>query len=76
MESRKRSSLKAICFTIYHVTVATLIFSAAVYWITGEWEYEYLEKMGIGLATYVVWEIVGYYIFERIWNNRWLRKVK
>lgn len=76
MESRKRSSLKAIWFTIYHVTVATLIFSAAVYWITGEWEYEYLEKMGIGLATYVVWEIVGYYIFERIWNNRWLRKVK
>lgn len=76
MESRKRSSLKAICYTLYHVTIATLIFSAVVYWITGRWEYEYLEKMGTGLIAYIVWEFGGYYIFERIWNNLWLRKAK
>ena len=76
MESTKRSSLKAIYYTIYHVTIATLIFSAIVYWITGKWEYEYLEKMGTGLLAYVAWEFVGYYIFERIWNKFWFRRGK
>ena len=67
MESKRRTSLKATCYTIYHVTVATLIFSTVVYFITGKWEYEYFEKIGVGLLGYVAWEICGYYIFERLW---------
>ena len=73
MESFKRTSLKAICYTLYHVTVATLIFSTVVYFITGKWEYEYFEKIGIGLLGYVAWEIFGYYIFERIWPKTFRR---
>lgn len=67
MESLKRTSIKAICYTLYHVTIATLIFSTVICFITGKWEYEYFEKMGIGLLGYVVWEIFGYSIFEMIW---------
>lgn len=76
MQSRKTTSLKAICYTLYHVTIATLIFSTIVYWITGNWEYEYLEKMGAGLIAYIAWEFAGYYIFERIWNNQFFRRIK
>ena len=62
MDSIKRTSLKAICYTIYHVTIATLIFSTVIYFITGKWEYEY-----------VAWEIFGYYIFERLWPKTFRR---
>jgi hypothetical protein len=67
MDSLKRISLKASCYTIYHVTIATLIFSTVIYFITGKWEYEYFEKIGLGLVGYVLWEIIGYSIFEMIW---------
>lgn len=73
MESKKRTSLKAVCYTIYHVTIATLIFSAVVYFITGKWEYEYFEKIGFGLIGYLIWEIFGYYIFERLWPKTFRR---
>lgn len=76
MESKKRSSIKAISYTIFHVSIASLIFSYLIYIITGKWENEYLEPITLGFMAYVVWEIVGYFIFERIWNNRWLRRVK
>jgi uncharacterized membrane protein len=75
MESKKRTSLKAICYTIYHVTIATLIFSGVLYVATGKWEYEYLEPISIGFVSYLAWEIFGYYIFERIWPKTF-RKVK
>lgn len=75
MESRKRTSLKAICYTIYHVTIATLIFSTVIYFITGKWEYEYVEPISMGFVAYLAWEIFGYYIFERIWPKAF-RKVK
>ena len=67
MESIKKISLKATCYTIYHITVAALIFSTVIYFITGKWEYEYFEKLGIGLLGYFIWEVVGYSIFEMIW---------
>mgnify|MGYP000131502167 FL=1 len=67
MDSLKRISLKASCYTIYHVTIATLIFSTVIYFITGKWEYEYFEKIGLGLIWYILWEIVGYSIFEMFW---------
>jgi uncharacterized membrane protein len=67
MQSIKRTSLKAVSYTIYHVTIATLIFSGVIYLITGKWEYEYFEKLGFGLLGYIVWEIIGYSIFEMIW---------
>ncbi len=69
MESIKKISLKATCFTIYHVTIAALIFSTVIYFITGEWEYEYFEMLGFGLIGYIIWEIFGYGIFEIIWNK-------
>ena len=67
MDSLKRISLKASCYTIYHVTIATLIFSTVIYFITGKWEYEYFEKIGLGLLGYILLEIIGYSIFEMIW---------
>jgi uncharacterized membrane protein len=76
MESRKRSSMKAVSYVAFHITVATLIWSYAIYLVTGEWEYEYLQPISVGFMLYLVWELVGYYIFERIWNNKWLRKIK
>jgi hypothetical protein len=76
MESKKRSSIKAISYTAFHVGVASLLFSYLIYIITGKWENEYLEPITIGFMLYVAWEIIGYFIFERIWNNRWLRRIK
>ena len=76
MESRKRSSMKAVSYVAFHITVATLIWSYAIYLVTGEWEYEYFQPISVGFMLYLVWELVGYYIFERIWNNKWLRKIK
>jgi len=69
MESIKRISLKATCYTIYHVTIATLIFSTVIYFITGKWEYEYFEKIGMGLFGYIIWEIFGYSLFEIMWSK-------
>jgi len=76
MESKKRSYIKAISYTAFHVSIASLLFSYLIYIITGKWENEYLEPITIGFMAYVAWEIIGYFIFERIWNNRWLRRVK
>lgn len=76
MESKKRSYIKAISYTAFHVSIASLLFSYLIYIITGKWENEYLEPITIGFMAYVAWEIIGYFIFERIWNNRWLRGVK
>lgn len=67
MESIKKVSIKATCYTIYHVTVAALIFSTVIYFITGKWEYEYLDEFGIGLLGYILWELFGYSVFEMIW---------
>ena len=67
MESIKKISIKATCYTIYHVTIAALIFSTVIYFITGKWEYEYLEEFGIGLLGYILWELFGYSVFEMIW---------
>jgi len=68
MESRKRSSVKSFSFVIFHITVATLIFSAAVYAITGKWDYEYFKPLGLAYLTYLGWEIISYYWHERLWN--------
>jgi len=68
VESKKRSSVKSFSFVIFHVTVATLIFSAAVYAITGEWEYEYFKPLSLAFLTYLGWEIISYYWHERLWN--------
>ena len=68
MESTKRSLMKSISFVVFHVTVATLIFSAAVFSITGKWEYEYFEPISLAFVTYLGWELVSYYWHERIWN--------
>lgn len=76
MESKKRSYIKAISYTAFHVSIASLLFSYLIYIITGKWKNEYLEPITIGFMAYVAWEIIGYFIFERIWNNRWLRGVK
>jgi hypothetical protein len=67
VESIKKASIKATCYTIYHVTVAALIFSTVIYFITGKWEYEYLDEFGIGLLGYILWELFGYSVFEMIW---------
>lgn len=67
MQSIKKVTIKATCYTIYHVTVAALIFSTVIYFITGKWEYEYLDEFGIGLIGYILWELFGYSVFEMIW---------
>jgi uncharacterized membrane protein len=67
IESIKKVSIKAICYSIYHVTIAALIFSTVIYFITGKWEYEYLDEFGIGLLGYILWELLGYSVFEMIW---------
>lgn len=60
--------MKSISFVVFHVTVATLIFSAAVFSITGKWEYEYFKPISLAFVTYIGWELVSYYWHERIWN--------
>jgi hypothetical protein len=67
VQSIKKVTIKATCYTIYHVTVAALIFSTVIYFITGKWEYEYLDEFGIGLLGYILWELFGYSVFEMIW---------
>ena len=68
MESKKRSYLKSFSFLTFHVTVATLIFSRAVFAITGKWEYEYFKPISLAFLTYLGWELVSYYWHERLWN--------
>ena len=68
MESTKRSLLKSFSFVTFHVTVATLIFSTAVFAITGKWEYEYFKPISLAFLTYLGWELVSYYWHERLWN--------
>ena len=67
MQSIKKVSIKATCYTVYHVTIAALIFSTVIYFITGKWEYEYVDEFGIGLLGYILWELFGYSVFEMIW---------
>lgn len=68
VESRKRSSVKAVSFVLFHVTIATLIFSSAVYAITGKWEYEYFKPLSLAFLTYLGWEFISFYWHERLWN--------
>ena len=67
MESTKRSLLKSFSFVTFHVTVATLIFSTAVFAITGKWEYEYFKPISLAFLTYLGWELISYYWHERLW---------
>jgi sterol desaturase/sphingolipid hydroxylase (fatty acid hydroxylase superfamily) len=68
MESKKRSYLKSFSFVTFHVTIATLIFSTAIFLITGKWEYEYFKPISLAFLAYLGWELVSYYWHERLWN--------
>lgn len=66
MESNKRSLVKTLSWETFHLIGVAGIIAAVTYILTGEIEYEYATLGAIG---YIVWESIGYYIHERLWNK-------
>lgn len=66
MESNKRSLIKTLSWETFHLIGVAGIIAAVTYILTGEVEYEYAT---LGALGYIVWESIGYYIHERLWNK-------
>lgn len=66
MESNKRSLIKTLSWETFHLIGVAGIIAAITYILTGEVEYEYAT---LGALGYIVWESIGYYIHERLWNK-------
>lgn len=64
-DTKRKTLVKTISWEIFHlIGVAGVIFL-----FTGEWEYA-----SIGALLYILWESIGYYIHERLWNRYGNRK--
>lgn len=66
MESNKRSLIKTLSWETFHLIGVAGIIAIITYILTGEVEYEYAT---FGALGYIVWESIGYYIHERLWNK-------
>lgn len=66
MESNKRSLIKTLSWETFHLIGVAGIVATITYILTGEVEYEYAT---FGALGYIVWESIGYYIHERLWNK-------
>ena len=60
MSGNKKSLIKTLTWEIFHL----LGVAGVIYVFTGEWEYA-----SLGAIAYILWESVGYYIHERVWER-------